>query len=227
MDALDWRVLADLQWYRGDSVQVLVYDTIERELKPYSLFYLLRYGDVTFYEQQEFEERLPQKEADEVSRYAHFVDGFCTFHGTIEKTDEGFGRDVFFTGQRLAGWLDQSGGDTARKPKVLDGIRVQATCRGDSQPRIRTLDKLNKYLQNRAEHTPGNDGGLLCYPVQGSSKVIKEVYDLGPFFFLYPVSVSGKDTHSLAIGTDALYLDCHVREREEERNQDNDDHIGI
>lgn len=227
MDALDWRVLSDLQWYRGDSVQALVYDTTEDELKPYSLFYLLRYGKVTFYEQPAFERRLPEEMADEVGRYANFVDGFCTFHGTIAKTEEGFGRDVFFTGARLAGWLDQEVSDVARKPKVLDGITVQAKPRDDSQPRIPTLDKLNKYLKNRAEHTPGNGGGLLCYPVQGSSKVVKEVYDLGPFFFLYPVSVGGKPVHSLAIGTDALYLDCHVREREERRNQDNGDLIGI
>lgn len=227
MDAVDWRVLCGLQWYRGDSVQALVHDTTENELKPYSLFYLLRYGEVTFYERPEFERRLPEEMADEVGRYANFVDGFCKFHGTIEKTDGGFGRDVFFTGARLAGWLDQEVSDTARKPKVLDGITVQAKPCDDSQPRIPTLDRLNKYLKNRAEHTPGNGGGLLCYPIQGGSKVVKEVYDLGPFFFLYPVSVSGKSAHSLAIGTDALYLDCHVREREERRNQDDGDLIGI
>lgn len=227
MDALDWRVLTDLQWYRGDSIQALVYDAIKENLKPYSLFYLLRYGDVTFHERAEFERLLPGEKSEEVDRYSGFVDGFCTFHGTIEKTDGGFGRDVFFTGPRLAGWLDSEVNDVARKPKVLDGIKVQATCRDDSQPRIRTLDKLNKYLKNRSEHTPGNGGGLLCYPVQGKSKVIKEVYDLGPFFFLYPISVSGKKAHSLAIGTDALYLDCHVRERAKQRNQEDGEFIGL
>lgn len=47
-ESIDWRVLDKLQWYRGDSVQALVYDQTEDTVRTYDLFYLLRYGDVEF-----------------------------------------------------------------------------------------------------------------------------------------------------------------------------------
>jgi CRISPR-associated endonuclease/helicase Cas3 len=213
-EALDWRLLHDLQWYRGDSIQALVYDRTADRLQPYDLFYLLRYGDVEFYTKREFKSVVGNF-SDEVERYSSYVDGFCTYDGRIPTTEEGYGRDVYFTGGTLVNWLDEST-ERSRKPRVLPGLKIQATPQESMgrEQRIRSLDKLNKYLNDRAEQAPGADGGLLCYAAYGTSKQIKQWYDLGPFFFLYPVVAGTDDPHCLAIGTDALYLDCHVRDRD-------------
>jgi len=77
------------------------------------------------------------------------------------------------------------------------------------------VDCLNRRLKNRGERMGSldrDDGGLLCFPVSGTTSVVKNTYDLGDFFFLYPIALTSGDNYSLAIGTDALYLHCHVQE---------------
>ncbi len=224
-ETIDWRVLDELQWYRGDSLQALVYDRLEETVRTYDLFYLLRYGKVEFYPEDRFERIVPGEHADTVSRQARYVDGFCTYDGTIETTDEGWGRSVSFTGPQLAGWLDERSVDSTRKPQVLSGVKL-AVDPNDGQPRVRSLDVLNDRLRNRRERTPGDEGGLLCYPVSGSSSMVKERYGLDDFFFLYPVAIGGDGTYSLALGTDALYLHCHVMEASGGNDED-EEFIGL
>ena len=225
--AIDWRVLLDLQWYRGDSVQALVYDRTEETVRSYDLFYLLRYGKVKFFTEEEFKRIVPEDETEKVSRQARYVDGFCTYDGTIKTTEEGWGRSVKFTGPRLVAWLDEQPIDSSRKPRVLSGVKLSVN-QNEGQPRVRSLSVLNDRLKNRRERTPGKGGGLLCYPVSGPAKLIKERYNLGEFFFLYPIALQGDSRYSLALGTDALYIHCHVMDEAEGRVDDEDEEfIGI
>jgi hypothetical protein len=108
--------------------------------------------------------------------------------------------------------------DRGRKPAVKDGLKVTADSRDVKPVRGNSVDVLNQRLKNRSDRTgrpDKEDGGLLCFPVLGTTKQVKNTYDLGNFFFLYPVHLANGDTYSLAIGTDALYLHCHVQERQE------------
>lgn len=222
-EAIDWQVLSNLQWYRGDSIQALVYDRTREALTTYNMFYLLRHGDVEFFEEVAFRQVVPRELASQVDRYDRYVDGFCTFDGTIE-TDEGYGRDVYLTGATLNGWLRQ--GSQNREPltpAVLPGMKIQVSP-GDGGSRVPSVDLVNQRLNNRRERLPGNDGGILCYAVPGKHGMVKSLYDLGPFFFLYPVGIDAETSYSLAIGTDALYLHCHVQDR---RQQDDGGLIGI
>jgi CRISPR-associated endonuclease/helicase Cas3 len=215
-DTIDWRVLRELQWYRGDSVQALVWDETDGSLRSYDVFYLLRYGDVEFYERPEFERIVDNAYADEVDRKARYVDGFCTYHGGIETTEEGYGRDVAFTGGALGGWIAETE-DRGRKPRVKDGLKLVVSSDGVKPVRNDSVDVLNRRLKNRSDRmgdSNTDDGGLLCFPASGRIDVVKNTYDLGDFFFLYPVALTTGDPYSLAIGTDALYLHCHVQERE-------------
>ena len=82
-ESIDWRVLDKLQWYRGDSVQALVYDQTEDTVRTYDLFYLLRYGDIEFVTEREFKRIVPAEYEEQVSRTARYVDGFCLYSGTI------------------------------------------------------------------------------------------------------------------------------------------------
>ncbi|WP_336326275.1 type I-D CRISPR-associated helicase Cas3' [Halovenus sp. HT40] len=215
-ESIDWRVLEKLQWYRGDSVQALVYDQTEDTVRTYDLFYLLRYGDVEFVTEVEFERIVPAEYEEQVSRTARYVDGFCLYSGTIQTTEDGWGRSVAFTGPRLSSWLNNGSGDTSRVPKVVDGVKLSVDPNGESQNRIQSLSTLNDRLRSRRERTPGNGGGLLCYPVSTKPTVTKERYNLDEFFFLYPVALQGETAASLALGTDALYLHCHVMEEDDD-----------
>ena len=217
-DTIDWRALRDLQWYRGDSVQALVWDATEDTLRSYSLFYLLRYGDVEFHERDAFERIVGSERAGEVDRNARYVDGFCTYHGTIDTTDEGYGRSVAFTGGSLGGWIAETK-DAGRKPRVVDGLKLTVDPEGVTPIRNESVDVLNQRLKNRSDRMGDpekDDGGLLCFPVSGSTNVVKNTYSLGGFFFLYPIALTIGDAYSLAIGTDALYLHCHVQERQQD-----------
>lgn len=225
-ESIDWKILEELQWYRGDSIQTLVFDQLEGTLRTYDVFYLLRYGDVQFHSRQEFERMVPTELSDKIDRKARYVDGFCTYKGTIETTDEGWGRSVAFSGPRLARWLNDTSLDQNRLPRVMGGIKVSATPNGN-QSRVSSLDLLNERLQSRRERTPGDGGGILCYPVAMPPKVVKERYDLGDFFFLYPVALQGETGYSLAVGTDALYLHCHVMEENQPSNSNSEEFIGL
>jgi CRISPR-associated endonuclease/helicase Cas3 len=225
-ESIDWRVLDKLQWYRGDSVQALVYDQTEDTVRTYDLFYLLRYGDVEFVTEREFKRIVPAEYEEQVSRTARYVDGFCLYSGTIQTTEEGWGRSVAFTGPRLSSWLNNGSGDTSRVPKVIDGVKLSVDPNGESQNRIQSLSTLNDRLRSRRERTPGNGGGLLCYPVSTKPTVTKERYNLDEFFFLYPVALQGGTAASLALGTDALYLHCHVME-EDNDSTDDEELIGL
>ena len=225
-ESIDWRVLDKLQWYRGDSVQALVYDQTEDTVRTYDLFYLLRYGDVEFVTEREFKRIVPAEYEEQVSRTARYVDGFCLYSGTIQTTEEGWGRSVALTGPRLSAWLNNGSGDTSRVPKVIDGVKLSVDPNGESQNRIQSLSTLNDRLRSRRERTPGNGGGLLCYPVSTKPTITKERYNLDEFFFLYPVALQGETAASLALGTDALYLHCHVME-EDNDSTDDEELIGL
>jgi CRISPR-associated endonuclease/helicase Cas3 len=216
-DTIDWALLRALQWYRGDSLQTLVWDTISETLRTYGLFYLLRYGDVEFHSKREFQKIVSDDHADELARTEQYVDGFCTYHGPIDTSDEGYGRNVAFTGPTLNGWIANSS-ERTRKPAIKDGLKLHVGANGIKPVRNDSVDVLNQRMQNRGDRVNEGEsgGGLLCYPVSGRSTVVKNTYDLGPFFFLYPIHLTNADEYSLAIGTDALYLHCHVQERRDD-----------
>jgi len=219
-DALDWHVLTILQWYRGDDLQALVYDRPNERVTPYNLFYLLRYGDVEFVDQSTLERTVPKEQKDEISRSERYVDGFCVYDGTIETNDDGYGRDVYFTGGMLNNWIDGTA-NTTRKPQMKSGLKIGVDPNGTGS-RVPSVTKVNERLRQRGQQEDSDDAGLLCYPVSGSPNQVKRRYSLDDFFFLYPVRVQNKDIHSLAVGTDALYLHCHVHEQENRLTGDDD-----
>ncbi|WP_136688415.1 type I-D CRISPR-associated helicase Cas3' [Halorhabdus amylolytica] len=212
-DALDWRVLTALQWYRGDNVQALVYDRTTDRVTTYDLFYLLRYGDVEFVDRTTFQRHVPSEQHPEIERKERYVDGFCVYDGTIDTNDDGFGRSVYFTGPALNAWIDDTS-NTGRKPQLQSGLQIGVDPNGTGS-RVPSVTKVNERLRERGERSDGDESGLLCYAVSGAPSRVKRQYNLDDFFFLYPIRVQNKELHSLAIGTDALYLNCHLLEQEQ------------
>lgn len=208
-EAIDWRILTRLQWYRGDSIQALVYDRTVETVRTYDVFYLLRHGDVQFLPEATFEQMIPDDQAETLDRMKRYVDGFCTYDGTIGTTEDGHGRSVSFAGSDLLGWIETTDHHSNRTPRVVNEIRlrVEAPDGGTSDVGV---EHLNQRLQTRRDRL-GDDAGVLCYPVSMCPNAAKQQYDLGEFFFLYPVASHGRQ-EALALGTDALYLHCLVEE---------------
>jgi len=219
-DALDWRVLTALQWYRGDNIQALVYDRTNDRVTTYDLFYLLRYGDVEFVAQSYFEQLVPSGQRAKIDRHERYVDGFCVYDGTIETNDAGYGRSVYFTGGVLNAWIDDTS-NTGRKPQIQSGLQLGVDP-NETGSRVPSITKVNERLRERGQRADDDEAGLLCYAVSGTPGRVKRQYALDDFFFLYPIRVQNKDMHSLAVGTDALYLHCHVLEQENRLTGDDD-----
>jgi CRISPR-associated endonuclease/helicase Cas3 len=219
-NALDWRVLTALQWYRGDNIQALVYDRTNDRVTTYDLFYLLRYGDIEFVDRNTFERLATAKQQAQINRQERYVDAFCVYDGTTDTNDEGYGRSVYFTGGVLNAWIDDTS-NTGRKPQLQSGLQIGVDPNGTGS-RVPSVTKVNEHLRERGQRANDDEAGLLCYAVNGVPSRVKRQYELGDFFFLYPIRVQNKDMHSLAVGTDALYLHCHVLEQEHELSGDDD-----
>lgn len=206
VDVISEAIEDKLQWYRGDSLQVLVYDRTadaEEKIKTYNLFYLLRYGDITFYPRDEFVETVvPDDHTAAADHAAKFVNGYCTYDGTID-TESEYGRDVTLeaTSEALR-WLKSGDGkqQRTRKPHILSELSVDVDVEDGS-------DRIGSSLEHLRDELKGGLD-ILCYVVDSSPGKAKNQYKLGSFFFLYGMFVAGEGLKSAALGTDALYLHC-------------------
>jgi CRISPR-associated endonuclease/helicase Cas3 len=208
IDPIEDAIEDTLKWYRGDSLQALVYDPTgdDRDaVSSYDLFYLLRHGDVQFYPREAFEQVVPEKYHAAVENTAPYVSGFCTYHGTILPNSEGYGRDVVLKATpEIYRWLKTEDDRTARTPQVIDSLDVDVGVE-DGSRRIDSLEHLREGM---------DDLELLVYVVDDVPNAVKNQYDLGPFFFLYGLSTAD-GLRSIALGTDALYLHCAVQDEAE------------
>ena len=208
IDPIEDAVEDTLKWYRGDSLQALVYDPAgdgREAVRAYDLFYLLRHGDVQFYPRDAFEQVVPEEHHMAVASAAPYVSGFCTYNGTIPPNQDGYGRDVVLKATpEVYRWLKTEGDRTTRTPRLIDNLDIDISVQ-DGSRRIDSLEHLREGM---------DDLKLLAYVVDDNPNAVKNQYDLGPFFFLYGLSTAD-GLRSIALGTDALYLHCAVQDEAE------------
>ena len=201
----DHNIIEELKSYRGSGLQVMVKDcTAEvNRMKLYNVFYLLRWGDISCMSPNQFESGLTDSEADYYNAYSDYAVGYCEYYGKIsteaEYNQSYAGRSVSLRSESPALYRMKNVSDAQREPAVVDGI-VPYVDSGESKP-VRNLDLLREEM-TKAER--------LCYVVPGYKKSVKSYYGLDDFFFLYQL---GED--SVAIGLNALYLHCLVKDRVE------------
>jgi len=189
--------------YRGSRFQALMFDITDNQLKLYDLMYLLRRGKVEFMPAQRFALRLRETcgenyDIDMKPRYESmkkFAAGFCWYHGTLG--DET--RKVLFKGEGAHyKKIMLNAADHARKPRVVDGFKVE------TEPTIPSLSYLNDTL---------TEYKIFARLIDQSGSYLKAKFNLGDFFYLYPYS----GMRSVAFGHDALYIDCLIRDEHERR----------
>lgn len=204
-DIIDGSIEDTLRWYRGDSLQALVYDRTGEARDPirsYDLFYLLRHGDVTFYSRSEFERVVPAEHHGTIDSTAPYVAGFCTYDGTIPPNEDGYGRDVVLEATpEIYSWVNEEESTNVRTPRLVNNLSVDVNVT-DGSRRLDSIEALREGM---------NELDLLCYVIDDRPVEAKNRYDLGPFFFLYGIQIADS-LYSVALGTDALYLHCAVKD---------------
>lgn len=206
----DHNVIDELKSYRGSGLQVMVRDHTDSttSMKLYDIFYLLRWGKVEFMPAERFSSRLSSSELEFFDAYSSYAVGFCEYYGKIstEKTDseEYPGRSVVLHAESRDLHRMSNTPDAQRKPEVVDGITVRID--NGHAPPIEGID----YLRDKMV-----DAKRLCYVVPGRTSSIKSMYGLGEFFFVYPLG-----DNSIAIGLNALYLHCLVKDHLESQERD-------
>lgn len=203
LDEESQRVQEGLLTYRGSRFQALMFDKNEKQLKLYDLMYLLRRGNVEFMSSQKFAIMLREAygenyDTDMKLRYEsmkRFAAGFCWYYGTLG--DET--RKVIFKGEGAHyKKIMLNAADHARKPRVVDGFKVE------TEPNIPSLSYLNDTL---------TEYKIFARLIDQSGSYLKAKFNLGDFFYLYPYS----GMRSVAFGHDALYIDCLIRDEHERR----------
>lgn len=197
------RLKKGLTSYRGDSLQALMFDKTDSQLKLYDLMYLLRRGKVEFMSPQKFARRLrdavgPGYEKTLKPRYearGPFAAGFCWYCGTLEEP-----RKVLFKGESPAHYkgIMFNSVDHARKPRMISGFAVE------TEPNIPGLSSLNETLSELE---------IFARLVDQNSFSLKSKFNLGDFFYLYPYS----GMRSVCFGHNALYIDCLIKEEHARR----------
>jgi CRISPR-associated endonuclease/helicase Cas3 len=203
-ETADKGVLNNLETYRGESIQTLVFDAREETVQAYNIPYLLRHGNVSFHPREEFMSRVPSDQHAEVRRLEKYSAGYCIYRGELAEPastadDEYLGRQVSYKATGGLYSMLSNHGQTARSPSTVTGLEIEVDAP------IRGLGHLKDALSERE---------VLCYALEGHVAQIQRMYSLGPFGFIYPLMYSGGDA-AVAFGHDALYLHCRVQDQVE------------
>jgi CRISPR-associated endonuclease/helicase Cas3 len=192
-----------LSTYRNNGLSTLVYDTTSDEVYSYSLFYFLRWGDIEFLTESEFENHVPDRHRRDIQQKKRYSTGFCVYNGQRETADDEDNQRTARLGAtqvlRELTELDPE----QREPVTLTGLQIRV------EDPVQGLAKLNRALADRP---------FLCYPIEGSSYRIQQEFNLDDFFFLYDLT-DLRGNYSLAVGLNSLYLHCHVVNRCETKDE--------
>jgi CRISPR-associated endonuclease/helicase Cas3 len=204
-DAVQTKILDKLQMYRGETLQLSVYDSDQEIVQNYNMGYLLRHGKIRVLDRDTFFSHIPPRLEDDALQAERYSVGYCVYYGSYENDDvesdeEYSGRELCFkpTGELYT--LLTEGQRQSREPKVCTGLEVETL------PNIDGLDYLKLAL---------SETEVLCYPIEGHVKEISKQYSIGEFGFIYPLLNPEGDTAAITFSHDALYLYCRVQDQQE------------
>ncbi len=183
-------LMEELGNFRGSGIDLAYYDVKTKTFGIYSAFFLLRWADMDILSKREFKKKIPDK-SDEIEEKSDRVFGYALINNLLEKP-----RYVKFFG-RDPKQVDLS--EIERKPEKAFGLLPVVVTKNNGN----SGEKLNlSPITNEIKCT-----GLLCRYLSQTSKVSKKFYNIDDYTML----VDFKDG-SLAIGLDAIYVDCVIHE---------------
>lgn len=191
---LDDGLLEQLQTYRANSINTLVYDTVSETIRSYNPLSLIKNAEIQFVPEDQFYARLPKHLWEDARGDQPFTDGFCIYHGLKDPDSDPAGK----VGLTPSPYLREEIGKSIenREPMVTDGLHISVEDLTDAPG----LKYLNSELADRE---------FICYPANGTTYDLPTKHDLDPFFRLYDLRDVREDM-CVALGHNALYLHCHI-----------------
>lgn len=186
--------LRDLETYRGDNFQALVYDETENQIKTYNLRHLLRWGDVEFVEKEKLRDLIPNSQKNRFDSLSRYMDGYCLYKGSIDNY-----RKLWispYSSNFFMAYLKNSNEDPTIEPESISGISFR------TKPEIDSIDTLNKYTKNKE---------IVVKALSGSKNDIKNMYNVSDYMMLYPIRTTNTLPKMVStFGLDSFYLHRRV-----------------
>lgn len=191
-----------LQSYRQSSLTCIVYDERTDSVKTYSIPNIIRLADVEFMTEPEFDKRIAENGInpslyDSEKRYSQ---SFAWVKG--HKTGEKLRNPHIKPNDQIQNMLSKK--PKNREPQVINSIEFTV----NDNRELDGLSTLNRQLNVKMR---GSDNNIIGYPTEGHPAEIQTVYGLDEFFFTNPISDMNGE-YTLALGSNAMYLYCHVQE---------------
>ena len=182
-------IIEELGNFRGSELSLAYYQVRTGNIGTYNLFFLLRWADLELVDQRTFLRWIPDEKVKEAKEILDRAVGCVIIHGMNDRP-----RRVSLDGARL---LQMDGAEASRTPEKAFGIR----------PVVRSQDQGERPLNLVDVSREIGKRGLFCRYLSHTGFTSKRLYDLDDYTFL----MNFKDG-SLALGIDALYVDCAVHE---------------
>ncbi len=194
-----------MQSYRQSSLTCLYYDKRTKSVKTYSISSLLRFGNVEFLTEAEFDYKL-KKEAgiNDPSIYdseKRYVQAYAWLNG-FQKGERLRNPHLAPTNQ-IQNMVSEN--PKKRYPELIKSLEFTV----DNTDELKGLSKLNKELNKNLKGENGTN--IIGYVTEGHPAQIQTIYGLDEFFFTTPIANMNGE-YTIAIGENAQYLYCHVQE---------------
>jgi len=183
-------LMQELSSFRGNGVDLAYYDPISGNFGTYNAFFLIRWADMDLLSKGRFKKSVPDSYHKKIDEVSERVVGYTIIKRLIEKP-----RSISLVG-RNPKQMDLP--EVERKPEKAYGIFPIAKNYHNPEDKIDLSNVINNIKSK----------GFLCRYLSNRSKLSKELYDIDDYIAL----IDFKDG-SLAIGLDAIYVDCVIHER--------------
>lgn len=183
-------LMDELSSFRGNGVEIAYFDPSNNKFGTYNAFFMMRWADMELLSKAQFKRAIPEEHHKEIEAVSKRVVGYAIIENLIDKP-----RHVSFVG-RNPNQMDMP--EEERKPEKIYGIF----------PVVKNYNDPNDHLDISKIINNIKAAGLFCRYLSNTSKVSKKLYDIDDYIFL----TDFKDG-SIAIGLDAIYVDCIIHER--------------
>ncbi len=193
-----------MQSYRQSSLTALYYDERTQSVKTYSIASLLRFGDVEFLTEPEFDYRLKSIGIDNPSIYdgeKRYVQTFAWLNGFM--SGEKLRNPHLAPTDQIRHMVEEN--PKKRYPELIKSLEFTV----ENTTELKGLSVLNKQLSQKLNGKNSSD--IVGYVTEGHPAQIQTIYGLDEFFFTNPIAnMNGQ--YTMALGENAQYLHCHVQE---------------
>jgi CRISPR-associated endonuclease/helicase Cas3 len=183
-------LMEELSSFRGNGLDLGCYDFKNNSFGTYNAFFMIRWADMDLLSKTQFKKRVPDSHHKKIDEVSERVVGYVIIKKLIEKP-----RSISLVG-RNPKQMDLP--EIERRPEKAYGIFPIAKNYHNPKDKIDLSNIINNIKSK----------GFLCRYLSNRSKLSKELYDIDDYIAL----IDFKDG-CLAIGLDAVYVDCAIHER--------------